>query len=83
MLTNLNADPQSAYVKERLKVAVDADTLFDASAKEDLRPGREVQMVGLDPRNGAARATRLTVYEGKRPVRMGNGKVMPVTRPPK
>jgi hypothetical protein len=83
MLTNLNADSQSAYVKERLKVAMDTDTLFDASAKENLRPGREVQIVGLDPRNGAARATRLTVYEGKRPVRTGNGKVMPVTGPPK
>ena len=28
-------------------------------------------MVGLDLQNGTIRATRLTVYEGKRPVRMG------------
>ena len=83
MLTNPTADPQSAYGKKRLKVAVDAATLFDGSAMDDLRPGREMQMVGLDLRNGAVRATRLTVYEGKRPVRMGNGKVMPVTGPPK
>lgn len=83
MLTNPDADPQSAYVKRTLKVSVDADTLFDASAKEDLRLGRGVQMVGLDLKTGHILATRLTVYEGKRPVRMGTGRVMPVTRPPK
>jgi hypothetical protein len=83
MLTNPNADPQSAYVKRTLKVSVDADTVFDSSAKEDLKVGREVQMVGLDLRNGRVRATRLTVYEGNRPVRMENGEVMPITGPPK
>ena len=30
-------------------------------------------MVGLDLKNGTVRATRLTVYEGKRPVRMKAG----------
>jgi hypothetical protein len=59
MLTNPNADPHSAYVKKKLKVTVDADTLFDASAKEDLKPGRDVQMVGLDLKDGNIRATRL------------------------
>ena len=83
MLTNSNADPNSAYVKKKLKLLVDGDTIFDASAKEDLRPGRGVQMVGLDLKNGTVRATRLTVYEGKRPVRMKAGKVMPVTGPTK
>ena len=56
--------------KKKLQVSVDADTLFDASAKEDLKLGRDVQMVGLDLKNGTIRATRLTVYEGNRPVRM-------------
>ena len=83
MLTNPNADPQSAYVKKKLKVTVDADTLFEASAKEDLKLGRSVQMVGLDLKNGIVMATRLTVYEGNRPVRMGNGKMLPPTGPPK
>jgi len=83
MLTNPNADPQSAYVKKNLTVMVDADTLFDLSAKEDLKVGRDVQMVGVDLRNGTAKATRMVVYEGHRPVRMGNGKVMPVTGPAK
>ena len=76
MLTNPNADPRSAYVKKKLTVVVDADTLFDASAMEDLRPGREAQMVGLDLKNGAVRATRLTIYEGNRPVRMRGGTVV-------
>src|ERR1035437_4007046 len=83
ILTNPNADPQSAYVKRKLKVTVDTDTLFDASAKEDMKLGRDVQMVGLDLKNGTIRATRLTVYEGNRPVRMGNGKVLPPTGQPK
>ena len=76
MLTNPDADPQSAYVKKNLSVIVDADTIFDGSAKDDLKFGREVQLVGLDLKNGMIRATRLTVYENKRPVRMGSGKVL-------
>jgi hypothetical protein len=83
MLTNPNADPQSAYEKKRLIVSVDSDTLFDASAKEDIKTGRDVQMVGLGLKNGTVRATRLTVYEGNRPVRMRDGKVLPLTGPPK
>jgi len=83
MLTNPNADPQSAYVKKKMIVQVDSATLFNDSAKEDLKTGREVQMVGLDLKDGMIRAARLTVYEGKRPVRMPNGTVLPVTGPPK
>lgn len=79
MFTNPNADPQSGYQKKTLRVVVDADTIFGASAKEDLKAGREVQMTGLDLRNGTTRATRVVVYEGNQPVRMGNAKVMPVT----
>jgi hypothetical protein len=70
MFTNPNADPQSGYEKKNLGVVVDADTLFDSSAKDDLRVGRDVQMVGLDLRNGTTRATRIVVYEGNRPVRL-------------
>lgn len=83
MLTNPNADPRSAYVKKELTVTVDADTLFDASDRKDLKAGRDVQMVGLDLRNGTIRATRVTVYEGNRPIRMRDGKVLPPTGPPK
>ena len=60
---------------------MDAATVFESSAKEDLKPGRGVQIVGLDMKDGKVTATRLTAYEGNRPVRMGNGKVMPVTGP--
>jgi hypothetical protein len=83
MFTNPKADPQSGYEKKRLVVVVDADTIFTASAKEDLKAGRDVQMVGLDLRDGTVRATRLTVYEGNWPVRMKDGKVLPPTGPPK
>ena len=83
MFTNPDADPQSAYVKMTLAVVVDTDTIFDASAKEDLKLGRGVQMIGVDLRNGQTKATRVTVYEGNRPVRMGDEKVMPITGPAK
>lgn len=45
---------------------------YEASAAEDLRAGRGVQVVGLDLKNGIVLATKVTVYEGNRPVRMGN-----------
>ncbi len=70
MFTNPNANPQSGYEKKRLRVAVDKDTVFQSSAKEDLKAGRDVQMVGVDLRNGTTKATKITVYEGDRPVRM-------------
>jgi Domain of unknown function (DUF5666) len=80
VLTNPNADPQSAYRKEHKVIYVDADTIFEASAKEDLKIGRGVQVVGLDLKDAKVQASRLTVYEGKRPVRMPkDAKVLPVT----
>jgi hypothetical protein len=83
MFTNPKADRQSGYEKKRRVVVVDADTIFTASAKEDLKAGRDVQMVGLDLRDGTVRATRLTVYDGNWPVRMKDVRVLPPTRPPK
>jgi len=76
VFTNPNADPQSAYKKEIKLVRFDADTTFQSSEKRDLKVGREIQTVGLDLRNGVVKATRVTIYEGKQPVRMGRGKVI-------
>jgi hypothetical protein len=70
VLTNPNADPQSAYRKENKTIEVDVDTTFESSAQEDLIPGRNVQVVGLELGNGAIQATRVTVYDKNRPVRM-------------
>jgi len=76
VLTNPNADPLSAYKKEYKLVRFDADTIFESSEKDDLKVGREVQTVGLHLRNGIVKATRVTIYEGKRPVRLGKAKVI-------
>src|SRR5262249_13928763 len=76
VLTNANADPHSGYKKEDKLIRFDADTIFESSEKEDLKVGREVQTVGLDLRNGTVKATRVTIYERKRPVRMGKTKVI-------
>jgi hypothetical protein len=76
VLTNPNADPQSAYKKENKSIEVDADTVFESCAREDLKQGRDVQVVGLVLVNGDIRATRATVYEGGRPVRMGRDVVI-------
>ena len=70
VLTNPNADPQSAYRKENKTIEVNVDTTFESSAQEDLIPGRNVQVVGLELGNGAIQATRVTVYDKNRPVRM-------------
>lgn len=70
VLTNPNSDPQSAYKTENKTIEVDANTKFEASAREDLKPGRIVQVVGVELRNGQILATKVTVYEGNTPVRM-------------
>ena len=76
MFTNPNADSHSGYTRENKLIRFDSDTIFESSEKEDLKVGREVQTVGLDLRNGIVKATRVTIYEGKRPVRLGSGKVI-------
>jgi hypothetical protein len=76
VFTNPNADPQSSYKKEIKAVRFDGDTMFESSEKEDLKVGREVQTVGLDLRNGIVKATRVTIYERKRPVRLRKAKVI-------
>jgi hypothetical protein len=43
VFTNPNADPQSAYKKEHKTVTVDAGTVFQSSAREDLTVGRGVR----------------------------------------
>jgi hypothetical protein len=40
VFTNPNADPESGNKKETKIVEVDADTIFEASAREDLRVGQ-------------------------------------------
>lgn len=76
VFTNPKADPHTGYTKENKLIRLDADTIFESSEKEDLKEGREVQTVGLDLRNGIVKATRVTIYEGKRPVRLGKAKVI-------
>ena len=76
VFTNPNADPQSAYKMEKKSVRFNADTIFLSSEKSDLKVDREVQTIGLDLRNGIVKATRVTIYEGKRPVRLGRAKVI-------
>lgn len=74
VLTNSTGDPKSPKVVRI--VELDGDTSFESSAKEDLKPGRKVKVVGLRLKNGNVRAAHITVYDGNRPVRMGNGKLI-------
>jgi len=70
VLTNPDADPRSSYKQENRAVRIDANTVFEGSAREDLRAGRGVQVIGVRGGNGEILATRLIIYEGNRPVRM-------------
>jgi hypothetical protein len=69
---NYNADPQSAYVRQNRRIVIDTHTQFEDSARQDLRGGRDVDIIGTK-RGSAVRATRIVVYEGNRPVRMPKG----------
>jgi hypothetical protein len=76
VLTNPNADPQSAYKKESKTIRIGAETSFVASASEDLKVGRNVQVVGRELGNGEIQATLVTVYDGNTPVRMRSDAVV-------
>jgi hypothetical protein len=50
--------------------AIGAETSFVASASEDLKVGRNVQVLGRELGEGVIQATLVTVYDGNTPVRM-------------
>ncbi len=70
---NYNADPQSGYRRGLRQILFDSRTQWEASLPKDLRAGRDVFVLGLKLPGGELRATRVTVYEGNRPVRMAPG----------
>lgn len=70
---NYNADPQSGYRRGLRQILYDTGTQWDQSLPEDLRAGRDVFVMGLKLPGGELRASRITVYEGRRPVRMAPG----------
>jgi hypothetical protein len=69
---NYNADPQSAYVRQNRRIVIDSHTNFEETEREDLRAGRDVDIIGTT-RGSAVRATRIVVYGGNRPVRARAG----------
>jgi hypothetical protein len=71
---NYNADPHSAYRRGFRQIAFDSDTEFEESAPEDLRIGRDVDIIGLKTNDTRVQASRITVYEGHAPVRMPAGR---------
>ncbi len=72
---NFDADPHSGYRRQYRDIAYDLETAFEDSAAEDLRPGRTVDIIGLKLDKVRVQGTRITIYEGNRPVRMRDGKV--------
>jgi hypothetical protein len=70
---NYNADPHSAYRRGFRQIAFDSETEFEESAPEDLRIGRDVDIIGLKTNDTRVQASRITVYEGHAPVRMPAG----------
>jgi hypothetical protein len=70
---NPNADPQSGYRRGKRQIVFDSDTEFEGSAAEDLRIGRNADIIGLKLDGARVQASRITVYEGNSPVRMPPG----------
>jgi hypothetical protein len=73
---NFNADPQSGYRRGKRQIILNWDTEFEESARQDLRVGRTVDIIGLKTSDLGVQATRVIVYEGNAPVRMPAGAVV-------
>jgi hypothetical protein len=76
---NFNADPRSAYPRQRRPIVFDSATQFELSAARDLRPGRTVDVIGFRTGGPELHASRIVVYDGNKPVRMRAGR--PAIRP--
>jgi len=70
---NYDADPHSAYRRQKREVTFNAETKFELSAPEDLAIGRDIDIIGVKLDTSRVQAARITVYEGKVPVRMPRG----------
>jgi hypothetical protein len=70
---NFNADPQSGYRRGKRQITVTTNTKFEESARQDLRVGRTVDIIGRETTDSGVLAARVTVYEGNAPVRMPPG----------
>lgn len=70
---NFNADPQSGYRRGKRQITVNSKTKFEESAREDLRVGRTVDILGVETTTSRLHATRVIIYDGNRPVRMPAG----------
>lgn len=70
---NFNADPQSAYRRGKLQISFNSKTMFEESARQNLRVGRTVDVIGRKATDAGVQATRIIVYEGNAPVRMPGG----------
>jgi hypothetical protein len=70
---NFNADPQSGYRRGKRQITFNSKTKFEESAREDLRIGRTVDILGRETTRSGVQAARIIVYEGNRPVRMPAG----------
>jgi hypothetical protein len=70
---NFNADPQSGYRRGKRQITFNSKTKFEESARQDLRVGRTVDIIGRETKDGSVQATRIIVYEGNAPGRMPAG----------
>jgi Domain of unknown function (DUF5666) len=70
---NFNADPQSGYRRGMRHITFNSNTKFEGSARQDLRVGRTVDIIGRETTDSSVQATRIIVYEGNAPVRIPAG----------
>jgi len=70
---NYRAPPESSYRRGLRQIVYDSGTEWEHSLPGDLKVGRDVFIMGLKLPSGELQATRITVYEDKRPVRMKPG----------
>lgn len=75
VLTNPNADPQSAYQRRVVDIIFGSDTKFQSSTAKDIRVGRFVDIIALRMPN-ELQAVRVIVYDGHVPVELLPGTPM-------
>jgi hypothetical protein len=70
---NYSAPSESGYRRGLRQIVYDSGTQWEESRPEDLKEGRDVFIIGLKLSGGELQATRITVYDGHKPVRTKPG----------
>ncbi len=80
-LVEIETVPAESHPIERFALGLDGSTGFVDSDRADLEAGRGIDVIGVKMSNRRVQASRITVYIGNRPARLGSQHpILPPTR---